>query len=126
MELLPVSLVVKGRRCVVVGGGEVAARKAQMLRKAQAQVIVVAPQLGEALQRMHADGDVSHEHVEEDVLVFPRDRRAPFAADELLAAERPQAFLDGASLGAADRGNGACPEDLPEHRSILDERLLLG
>ena len=62
MELLPVSLVVKGRRCVVVGGGEVAARKAQMLRKAQAQVIVVAPQLGETLQRMQADGDVSYEH----------------------------------------------------------------
>jgi uroporphyrin-III C-methyltransferase/precorrin-2 dehydrogenase/sirohydrochlorin ferrochelatase len=33
-----------------------------MLRKAQAQVIVVAPQLGETLQRMQADGDVSHEH----------------------------------------------------------------
>jgi uroporphyrin-III C-methyltransferase/precorrin-2 dehydrogenase/sirohydrochlorin ferrochelatase len=61
MELLPVSLVVRGRRCVVVGGGEVAARKAQMLRKAQARVTVVAPELGEALQRMQAAGEIEHE-----------------------------------------------------------------
>jgi len=61
MELLPVSLVVRGRRCVVVGGGEVAARKAQMLRKAQARVTVVAPELGEALQRMQAAGEIDHE-----------------------------------------------------------------
>jgi uroporphyrin-III C-methyltransferase/precorrin-2 dehydrogenase/sirohydrochlorin ferrochelatase len=61
MELLPVSLVVRGRRCVVVGGGEVAARKALTLCKAQARVTVVAPELGEALQRMHAAGEIEHE-----------------------------------------------------------------
>jgi uroporphyrin-III C-methyltransferase/precorrin-2 dehydrogenase/sirohydrochlorin ferrochelatase len=61
MELLPVSLVVRCRRCVVVGGGEVAARKAQMLCRAQARVTVVAPELGAALLAMHAAGEVEHE-----------------------------------------------------------------
>jgi uroporphyrin-III C-methyltransferase/precorrin-2 dehydrogenase/sirohydrochlorin ferrochelatase len=61
MELLPVSLVVKAQRCVVVGGGEVAARKAQMLRRAQAHVTVVAPELGTALEHMRASGEIEHE-----------------------------------------------------------------
>ncbi len=41
--LYPVSLVVAGRRCVVVGGGTVAARKAAALVDAGAEVTVVAP-----------------------------------------------------------------------------------
>lgn len=60
MELLPISLVVVGKRCVVVGGGEVAARKAQMLRKAQARVEVVAPDLGDNLARLAQRGEVLH------------------------------------------------------------------
>ena len=36
---------IKGRRCVVIGGGEVAARKVDMLLKAKAAVEVIAPEL---------------------------------------------------------------------------------
>jgi len=60
MELLPISLVVKGRRCVVVGGGEVAARKVDMLRKAQARVAVIAPDLGENLKTLALRGEIEH------------------------------------------------------------------
>ena len=77
MELLPVSLVVRDRHCVVVGGGEVAARKARMLRRAGAQVTIVAPELGEALRHMHASGEVAHretifraEHLDTAMLVI--------------------------------------------------------
>ncbi len=41
--LYPVSLVVSGKRCVVVGGGSVAARKAAGLMAAGADVVVIAP-----------------------------------------------------------------------------------
>src|SRR5574340_336258 len=43
MEFLPIFLNVKGRLCLVVGGGEVARRKAGVLLEAGARVRVVAP-----------------------------------------------------------------------------------
>lgn len=43
--LFPVNLVVRGRRCLVVGGGRVAARKAAALIEAGADVYVVAPRI---------------------------------------------------------------------------------
>jgi precorrin-2 dehydrogenase/sirohydrochlorin ferrochelatase len=48
--LYPVNLVIKGRRCVVVGGGAVAARKVEGLVAAGAEVVVVAPQICEAVR----------------------------------------------------------------------------
>ncbi len=47
MKLLPVSLNVSGRRCVVFGGGPVAARKAQSLYECGAQIIAISPQFGD-------------------------------------------------------------------------------
>jgi len=48
--LYPVNLVVAGRRCVVVGGGEVAARKVDGLLAAGADVIVVAPSVDASIR----------------------------------------------------------------------------
>src|ERR1700688_3411070 len=45
MGYIPIFLDVTGRRCVVVGGGEVAARKVESLLAAGAQVTVVSPSL---------------------------------------------------------------------------------
>lgn len=46
---LPLTLRIKGRRAVVVGGGAVAARRALAWRSAGADVVVVSPTLTEAL-----------------------------------------------------------------------------
>ena len=46
----PVNLLVRGRRCVVVGGGRIAARKIASLLDAGALVHVVAPELVEELR----------------------------------------------------------------------------
>jgi siroheme synthase-like protein len=43
----PVSLIVEGRRCVVVGAGRIAARKIDALLEAGAEVHVVAPRLSD-------------------------------------------------------------------------------
>jgi precorrin-2 dehydrogenase/sirohydrochlorin ferrochelatase len=54
--LYPVNLVLTGRRCVVVGGGSVAARKVEGLVSAGAEVVVVAPSVVESIR---SRGDVS-------------------------------------------------------------------
>ena len=51
----PVVLTLSGRRCLVVGGGPVAARRARGLLEAGAMVTVVAPDVVPALERL-ADG----------------------------------------------------------------------
>ena len=55
----PVNLVVAGRRCVVVGGGRIAARKIQALVEAGATVDVVAPDVGDEVARLADSGAVN-------------------------------------------------------------------
>ena len=47
--VLPVALLLKGRACLVVGGGVPAARKVDMLLAARATVTIVAPRLADVL-----------------------------------------------------------------------------
>lgn len=49
MERLPLFFDVKGKRCVVVGGGEVALRKATLLARAGAKLHIVAPELDDEM-----------------------------------------------------------------------------
>ncbi len=51
MDFLPIFANVKGKACLVVGGGDVAKRKAAVLLDAGAKVRVVAPQIDSALAR---------------------------------------------------------------------------
>ena len=60
MDYLPIFLRVAGRPALVVGGGEVALRKIELLRKAGAQVLVVAPELCPAAQEMAQAGEFTH------------------------------------------------------------------
>lgn len=55
----PVSLVVAGRRCVVVGAGRIAARKVAGLVEAGAEVVVVAPTVGERVRDWAAAGAIT-------------------------------------------------------------------
>jgi precorrin-2 dehydrogenase/sirohydrochlorin ferrochelatase len=52
----PVNLVLTGRRCLVVGGGAVAARKIEGLLDAGAVVHVVAPEIDPSIQALGAEG----------------------------------------------------------------------
>ncbi len=60
MDFLPVFLNIKDKPCLVVGGGEVAARKARLLMKAGAQVTVLAPTLGSTMTQLVAQGKIVH------------------------------------------------------------------
>jgi uroporphyrin-III C-methyltransferase/precorrin-2 dehydrogenase/sirohydrochlorin ferrochelatase len=52
MDYLPIFLNVKGRLCLVVGGGDVAKRKASVLLEAGAKVRVVAPEIDSELAKL--------------------------------------------------------------------------
>jgi uroporphyrin-III C-methyltransferase/precorrin-2 dehydrogenase/sirohydrochlorin ferrochelatase len=58
MQALPIFFNIKNRHCVVIGGGDVATRKINMLLKADADVTIVSPSLVEAIQVLLADGKV--------------------------------------------------------------------
>ena len=52
----PLFLDIEGRTCVVIGGGDVAERKAEGLRKAGARVTIVSPKLNASLSRKAKSG----------------------------------------------------------------------
>ena len=61
MSYLPIFFSVADKPCLVVGGGEVAARKVRQLLNVQAKVLVVAPQLCDELEQMRVQREIRHE-----------------------------------------------------------------
>lgn len=57
-NLLPVMLKVAGKKCVVVGGGEVAAQKVKQLLECDASVVVVSPSLCDDLRELASQGRI--------------------------------------------------------------------
>jgi len=60
VDYLPIFADLKQRPVLVVGGGEVAARKIELLHRAGADIRVVAQQLGSELQHQLANGHIRH------------------------------------------------------------------
>lgn len=64
MKFLPIFMNVQDQTCLVVGGGQVASRKVNMLLRAGARVTVVSPALCQELQEMVSSGSITHENTE--------------------------------------------------------------
>lgn len=70
MDHLPVFLNMKGKPALVVGGGTLAARKADLLIRAGSDLTIIAPELSDDLARLVQEHQVKHkqtEVTEEDV-----------------------------------------------------------
>ena len=115
--LYPIFLNLSGRRCVVVGGGEVASRKSLRLLQAGAEVVVISPEASPELgasdalvyRRPYREGDLKGAH-----LAFTTtDSREVNAAVAREAGER------GVPINVADRpseGDFALPSTLRRGR----------
>jgi len=60
MQYFPMFYKLQDRSCLVVGGGDVAARKVSLLVRAGARVSVIAPALGESLQGRLNAGEITY------------------------------------------------------------------
>src|SRR5579872_3437819 len=60
MAYLPIFLDLTGRKCVVVGGGDVAARKVTALLDARADVLVVSPEVNATLADFARNRSIRH------------------------------------------------------------------
>ena len=77
MEHLPIFLDINGKRTLVVGGGVIAARKADLLLRAGSDVTIVAPELGDELKLLkethvfnHKTGSLTAEDLKGCVVAF--------------------------------------------------------
>ncbi len=77
MDFFPIFFDIKQKPTLVIGGGEVAARKVSLLLKAQSVVTVVAPELSRELADWQEEGKITHvardfsdDDIEQPVLVI--------------------------------------------------------
>jgi len=60
MQALPIFINITNRRCVVIGGGDVAARKVTMLLKANAAVVLYSPEICHELSDLVSAKKITH------------------------------------------------------------------
>lgn len=114
MNYLPIFLNLKNKLCLVVGGGDVAVRKASLLLQAGATIRVVAPQLNESF-KLPPDS----EHIAE--------RFQPFHLDGItlvIAATNDKAVNEQVSLEAKLRNIPVNVVDNPELCSFIMPAIL--
>ncbi|MHC4787303.1 MAG: precorrin-2 dehydrogenase/sirohydrochlorin ferrochelatase family protein [Planctomycetota bacterium] len=117
LRFLPVGLDVRGRRCLVVGGGGVGTRKALTLARAGADVTVISPALTEALA-----GEIEAGRI--------RCVQEPFRAEHLegaflvIAATDDEALNAAVVRSAAEHGALTCDASSAERSGVIFGALL--
>ena len=115
--LYPVFMDLDGRRCVVVGGGEVANRKARKLLQARADVVVISPEIKPELESVAVE--VHRRPFEEGDLQCAFLAFAATDSREVNAAVAREADERGIPVNVADRpseGSFAVPSVLRRGR----------
>lgn len=119
-DLYPVGLIIAGQRCLVVGGGRVAARKIGSLLRCGAAVTVVAPEAHVAVGLLAAEGAF-----EQLVGPHPEIHLRPYSPGEaagyrLVVTATGDPAVDAAVFGDAEEaGVWVNSADDPEHCSFV-------
>jgi siroheme synthase-like protein len=91
MRYFPLFLDIAGKPVLLVGGGEVAARKFTLLASAGAQVTVVSPELGTEMSEAVARG--ACQHLPREFEVIERHEQ-PVAMKKVTATEEVEVHKD--------------------------------
>lgn len=77
MDFLPIFINIKDQKCLVIGGGKVAARKTLLLLQAGGRITVIAPRLDRTLVEQLQRGNITHcaesfhdDHLDDAALVI--------------------------------------------------------
>ncbi|TNF99733.1 MAG: uroporphyrinogen-III C-methyltransferase [Gammaproteobacteria bacterium] len=106
MKYLPVFLNIRGRNCLVVGGGEVAARKVGLLLDAGAIVTVISPELSHSLTKLAEEDKVKH-------INTPFDQSIDISAYQLVIAATDDADINQLISDMANESN--TPVNVVDH-----------
>jgi uroporphyrin-III C-methyltransferase/precorrin-2 dehydrogenase/sirohydrochlorin ferrochelatase len=112
MDFLPIFLKLTGHRCLIIGGGSVAARKASLLCQAGGKVTVLSPAICDLLHERVAAGEIEW-------------REKPFAPDDVegfrlvIAATDQRAVNEAVSQAAQARHIPVNVVDCPELCSFI-------
>lgn len=112
MDYLPIFLKLEGQRCLVVGGGEVAARKVNALLRAKGKVSVVSPELGAELTTLADAGRIG----------FSRKGFEPGDLDAIhlvISATNQRAVNESVAAAARQKGIPVNVVDCPELCSFI-------
>ncbi|MEE8448340.1 MAG: bifunctional precorrin-2 dehydrogenase/sirohydrochlorin ferrochelatase [Thermodesulfobacteriota bacterium] len=112
MRYFPAMLDIKAKSCLVVGGGQVAQRKARSLLKAGAKVTVVAPSLTQGLQKLKTSATIRH-------LARPYQPRDLKGKQLVFAASSDQKINQRAAREAQKRGILVNVVDAPVHCTFI-------
>ncbi len=77
MQTYPINLILKNKKCLIVGGGKVAFRKLEKLAKIQSNIVLVAPKINKAIE------DLTQKY--ENITVFKEDYSDKFLDGTFLA-----------------------------------------
>ena len=92
MDYLPIFLDVKGKKCLVVGGGDVSYRKASLLAQAGALITIVSPEINSTFESLpgvsHIAERFAPSHLDGHILVVAATDEA--ATNELVSIEAKQ------------------------------------
>jgi precorrin-2 dehydrogenase / sirohydrochlorin ferrochelatase len=118
--LYPVGLVVRHRRCLVVGGGSVAARKVRALLQCGAMVTMVAPDVHDALSDLRQDGELDAHALRRLDVRRRRYERGEVAGYRLVVAATGVPDVDAAVFEDAEAaGVWVNSADDPAHCSVV-------
>lgn len=59
MAVFPLFVNLKGKRCIVIGGGEIAARKVDILLLFEANLIIVSPEVNNSIKELAKQGKIN-------------------------------------------------------------------